>query len=303
MGTLEIEDLDLRYEDCRLKDKSRESKLLLSITERGIQEPVQCITPEEDIFILLDGYKRFRSAKKLGIATLPYVSISNEAASGILQLIRVSNATSLNILEQARFVDILKSEYQMSASEIANRLDRGKTWVIVRLGILSEMSDLVKREIFSGRFSAYSYTYTLRSFRRLNSIKKSEIDEFVQAVSGKGLSTRSIELLAQGYFKGHSDFRRQIKSGNFNWTLNQLKNLKTDESSEQSDLNKTEQWFINNLEIVQKYMNRIIYKSEDAKLKSATFMAQANLLTGGILSKKELFIKSLEELYARSGAS
>ena len=63
----------------------------------------------------------------------------------------------------------------------------------------------------------------LRRFIRINTIKKSEIDEFVRSVSGKRLSIRDIDLLANGYFKGPDEFRAQIKTGNLFWGLERLK--------------------------------------------------------------------------------
>ena len=65
--------------------------------------------------------------------------------------------------------------------------------------------------------------YTLRQFMRLNGVKKAEIDEFVNAVAGKDLSTRDIDLLANAFFKGSDEFREQIKNGNLSWGLKRLK--------------------------------------------------------------------------------
>jgi ParB/RepB/Spo0J family partition protein len=303
MNVPEINQLDLRYESSRLKDRNREGILLSSIAEKGIQEPLQGIIGKKNVYILLDGFKRLRCAKRLGMTTIPFTSIADEEVMGILQFIRVSNAKSLNILEQAKFVDVLKSQYKMSVREIAEKLERSNSWVSARLGILGGMSETVRKEIFSGRFPAYSYTYTLQHFRRLNEVKKSDIDEFVQAVSGKKLSIRNIELLAHGFFKGSNELKEQIKKGDFIWTLDQMKKTKLSNSSESAELGVFEQRVIKDLEIIQKYMNQILYKIQDKKLKSPTFMAQANLLAGGILSKRDLFIKTLEEFYARSGSS
>jgi hypothetical protein len=58
---------------------------------------------------------------------------------------------------------------------------------------------------------------------RINGVKKDEIDEFVNAVAGKHLSTRDIDLLANAYFRGPEEFREQIKNGNILWGLKRLK--------------------------------------------------------------------------------
>jgi len=46
----------------------------------------------------------------------------------------------------------------------------------------------------------------------MTGVKQEEIDRFVDMVSGKGLSIRDIDILANGYFKGSDDLRQQIKS-------------------------------------------------------------------------------------------
>jgi hypothetical protein len=115
---VEISSLDLRYEGFRMKSPGAEKALLISIMEKGIRDPLQGVGTKE-ARILLDGFKRFRCAQRLGIGTVPYASMGTDEVLGIIELIRVSNAKSLSILEQARFVDELKSVYKMSTAEIA----------------------------------------------------------------------------------------------------------------------------------------------------------------------------------------
>ena len=50
---------------------------------------------------------------------------------------------------------------------------------------------------------------------------------------------------------------------------------------------------LNDLEIIQKYINRLIYKLPNIKSESNQFISMANLLTEGILSKINTFIKVL----------
>jgi len=102
-------------------------------------------------------------------------------------------------------------------------LEKSPAWVSVRIGIIGEMSPAVMRRILSGEFPVYSYMYSLPPFIRLKRVKKEDIDAFVISVAGKDLSTRDIEILTQGYFKGTEEIRQQILSGNIAWGLNQLK--------------------------------------------------------------------------------
>jgi hypothetical protein len=294
---VEISSLDLRYEGYRMKSAGAERTMLGSILENGIRDPLQGVTTKAGCRILLDGFKRYRCAKKLGIGIVPYCSLGPDEAFGIIELIRISNAKSLNILEQAKLIDELKAVHKMSISEIARLIEKSKGWVGMRVGIIGTMSECVMNKIFSGQFPVYSYMYTLRSFIRMNGINQKEVDEFVSSVAGKNLSIRDIELLAHGYFKGSDELRNQIKSGNISWGLSRLKET----ASHTKDCTELERRMLRDLEITQKYMQRVTYKSADERFKTNSFFAQANLLAGGIVRHIDSFSKAMKEFYDRSG--
>jgi len=229
MQEIEIQRIDRRWESLRLPNDLQERALLSSISSCGIREPLQGVMCGETL-LLLDGFKRLRCSQKLGIQRAPVVSLGADEAGGMLALLRQSNAHALSTLEQAALVDELKARYHLSVTEIARHLERSPAWVSVRLGILSQMSEDVREAIFTGKFPARSYLYTLQSFTRVNKIPKSEITEFVHAVSGKDLSLRQIDMLAHGYFRGGSAIKAQIQQGAISWTLEQLQKSQVRES-------------------------------------------------------------------------
>jgi hypothetical protein len=293
---VEISRLNLRYEDYRLKAPGAEKMLLASILENGIRHPLQGVDRQEDI-ILLDGFKRYRCARKLNIGLVPYISLGADEAQGIIELIRVSNAKGLSILEQARLIDGLKSVHQMPTADIARLLEKSASWVSVRTGIIKQMSKVVRGKIFNGQFPVYSFMYTLRRFMRINSVKNDEVDDFVNCVAGMGLSVRDIDLLAHGYFKGSNDFREQIRKGNIAWGLERLKQTRPPVADECSEL---ERGTLKALEITLKYMQRLTARCQDRRYKTGAFYAQANLLSGGIIRQIEPFNKAIRNLYDQS---
>lgn len=292
---VEISSLDLRYQGCRMRCPGAEKALLLSILEKGLRDPLQGVDTEQ-CRILLDGFKRYRCAKKLGISIVPYHSLGSNEATGIIELIRRSNATSLGILEQSKLIDELKSVHHMSVSEIARLVDKSKGWVGMRVGIIGQMSPLVMRKIFDGKFPVYAYMYTLRPFIRMNGVNKNEVDKFVGSVAGKNLSIRDIELLAHGYFKGGDELRKQIKSGDILWALSRLKQTSTNTG----DCTELERQMLRELEITQKYMQRVTCKSQDKRFTTNGFFAQANLLSGSILRQLDPFTQAIRQFYDRS---
>jgi hypothetical protein len=306
---IEISVLDLRYESCRMKDPQLEGRLLSSIAERGIEQPLEGVAVEEGgQGVLLNGFKRYRCARKLGKATVPYTVLGGDAVMGILNLLRPSHTKALNILEQARFIDELAKGRAMSVAEIASELSRSKAWVSMRLGLVAQMSPAVSEELFAGRFPVYSYMYTLRPFMRMNGNgavsreNREDVDAFVKAVSGKNLSVREIEQLAHGFFRGPVSFRQEILAGNVALSLEQVAEAATEAAANADVCSEFERLLLKDLELTGKYMQRVMGKSRnDSRLKSPAFFAQSHLLSAGILSRSSAFIQSIRELHDRSG--
>jgi hypothetical protein len=296
MTEVEIKKIKTKYESFRLKDKIKEKYLLTSILKNGVKKPLSCVNLDRD-YILLDGFKRLRCCYKLKIFYVPITTVGVDEAESILHSIRQSNEKTLTIVEQARFVNELKKNFGLGVSEIAKRLEVSKAWVSVRTGILGEMSDCIKQEVFSGRFPLRSYMYTLRQFTRVNKIPKQTVDRFVKAVSGKGLSQRNIEKLAYGYFRGNEQLRKQIEKGSLEWTLKQMNEGTGFSYTQEPDLSREESDFIRDLELCQKYITRVCKSLPDKKKGSKVFEKSVKLLIDGIGEIIEVFRKEIRRYY------
>lgn len=292
----ELSSFDLRYQGHRLRDDAREARLLACIAERGIEDPLEGVDPPAGRF-LLNGFKRYRCAKKLDIQSVPYQSLGEEEASGILNLMRVATDKSLGILEQARFIVDLLTLHGMSLAEVAHTLGRSKAWVSMRRTLLAEISPPIQEILFQGAFPVYCYLYTLRTFRRMNGVTPEQIERFVKVVAGKRLSVRDIEYLARAYFLGPASLREAIETGKLSWSLEQMKNVPDDVEG----CNEFERLLLKDLEIVGKYLRRVVTKCQDPRLASRAFHAQAHLLSGGLLSSFDSFRERMKEFHDRCG--
>ena len=294
--TVERTSLDLRYQSYRLRNDAAEARLLASIAERGIEQPLAGVdTPQRRL--LLDGFRRYRCAAKLGIECVPYVSLGDDEAMGIASLMRVAKQKTLSILEQARFVVELLSMHDMSIADVAETLSRSKAWVSMRRGLLKEMPQVVQEILFRGAFPVYSYMVTLRPFMRINGVGQKEMERFVQAVAGQRLSVREIELLTHGYFRGPASLRQTIDQGNWKWSLEQMQTV----SEDPEGCNDFERSLLRDLERLLKSIGRVMTRCDDPRLQTRDFYAQANLLVASLLSRRESFFKKMEEFYDRSG--
>jgi hypothetical protein len=231
---------------------------LASIAARGIQEPLEGVEVQQRP-VLLNGFKRYRCARQLRLATVPYSSPGGDEAAA---------------------------------------LSRSQAWVSVRLGLLAQMSEGVRRQLFAGAFPVYAYMYVLRPFMRLNGESAQAVEPFVTAVSGKGLSVREIEQLAHGFFRGPESFRAEIRKGNLALPLERMRRTPANPEA----CSEFERVLLGDLEILQKYMQRVMGKSQEQnKLSSRGFHAQCHLLTAGILSRARAFFHTLRQLHDRNG--
>jgi len=293
---VEISTFDLRYEGHRMRNRGQEAKLLASIQERGVEKPLEGVEIGEKR-ILLDGFKRYRCARNLSIGHVPFSSLGVDEAAGIVALMRASCDRGLSILEQARFVTDLTEVHGMGIAEVADTLSRSRSWVAMRLGLLGEMSATVREQVFAGAFPVYSYMYTLRPFLRTKGIGREEVDLFVSAVSGRKLSVREIGQLAHGFFRGPEWFRKEVETGHLGLALDRMRRVPADTDG----MNDYERGLLKDLEILSKYLLRVMGKSGDGRLTTPAFRAQANLFLAGILSRFGAVRKAIEELHDRTG--
>jgi hypothetical protein len=294
--SVELSALDLRYESYRMRNPAVEARLLASIAERGIEEALEGVDAA-GASILLNGFKRYRCAAKLRIRLAPYAPLGEDEAAAIITLLRVSNDHSLTILEQARFIEELRKRNALSVAAIAGRLSRSQSWVSMRLGLMAEMSAVVREKLFSGGFPVYPSMYTLRPFMRMNGVQKQDIEDFVVALAGKKLSVREVEQLAHGYFRGPASFREAIRQAHVALALDWFRQVPEDPDGS----HEFERVLLKDLEIAQKYIQRVMGKSEDRRLQTPAFFAQAHLLTAGILSQARAFFEVMRKLHDRCG--
>ena len=294
--TVERSSLDLRYEGYRVRNGAAEARLLASIAERGIEEPLFGVdTP--DGRLLLDGFRRHRCAAKLGIECVPYVSCGPDAAQGIASLLSARRQRSLTILEQARFVDELLRAHEMTLADVAEMLSRSKAWVSMRRNLLQEMTPAIQQILFRGEVPVYSYMHTLRPFMRINGFPPKELENFMRAIAGSKVSVREIELLAHGYFRGPASLRQAIDQGNWKWTLDQMQAVGEDPEG----LSDFERGLLRDLERLLRAMQSVIARCDSPRLETRGFHAQANLLLASLLGRRDSFFKKMEEFHDRTG--
>ena len=286
MTKVEIQQIGRQFEHLRLKDKRIEGNLLSQILQEGIHEPLGCVF-KNDQWILVDGFKRLRCCIKLKIHKLKVINIGQNNADALLNVLKKFTIHPLHIIEQAGIVEYLNQETLMSVSEIARHLNRSPAWVSVRVGLITGMSPVLRKAVFSGKIPVRSVMYSLKAFTR---VKSKEVDVFVGCVAGKGLSVREIDELGKAYFQKDSMMKEQIQKGELRWTLNQIKAMRQEsEERVESPEMKQLQWLLQS-------MQTVTYRVRQSAVKNSKSWQKSNVVIKTILNLMPLCQKTLEEI-------
>lgn len=299
MHFIEIDSIDIRFSHARHKNPVVERKLIDSIRARGILDALQGV-PEGNSFVLLDGFKRYRCARKLSINQIPVEYIGTDTVSGLLFLLRRSVASGVTAIEQSALIEELHNKYGLSIYEIAVQLDRSPSWVSVRFGMIEQLSPLVKEKIMSGAFPVRAYLYGLKGFTRVHKISSGEIDACVESLSGKRLSTRDLYILTRAYFKGAEAIRNLITDGDVHQALRILKNT---QAYNTASFSSQQLQCIENCRSISSTIDWILRNDPRKLLTGAEFSNEINVWCTALLRSIGPFHDIIRELYERTGSS
>jgi len=300
MLLLELKALDTRLEHTRTRNAAAERNLLASITEHDIMDPIQVVSCEKNnTYVILDGFKRYRCALKLKMSTVPAELIANDAAQGILIFIRRQQHTGLNILDQAALVEELHIRYHLSIYDIAVKLDRSPSWVSLRLGMLKDLSPLVKRKIMSGAFPARVYLYSIKGFTRVNRVPSEQVDTFVKAVSGKRLGTRDLTILSDAFFSGSKTTEKLLSEGNVREALELIKNEHAEVTAD-NQYNHFQRSLLQSLKNITSDMLSLVRNSSNITYGNQLFSRDVHIWSSAVHKYLNIFTSTIKELYDRS---
>lgn len=286
--------VDLRLSHLRQRDRDAEEVLLESIRTEGIKQPLVVVLPRPNNCLLLDGFKRYRCARRLSIHVVPILAVEGDERDGLLALLRHSRDKGLTELEHGAVVDRLHTSHGMSVSQIAVQLGCSPAWVSLRLGMVNEMSALVRRKVLSGQFPPRAYLYGVRPFTRVEGVHEKDVGRFVTAVSGRDLSTRELFLLTHAYFEGSRGVKTRIEQGDVQQVLEALK------SKAVPDGGCGVQAVLDDVRSIVACMTRLTTSLEHQSLDGEVAPLQAHLACAGLLKRISPFTRSLRRFYGRT---
>ena len=175
-------------------DEDQLAGLADSIREVGVLQPI-LVRPalgQEGAYELVAGERRWRSARRAGLATIPAIVQEHTTDADSLEAALIENLhrSDLNALEEAAAYQQLIDEFDLTHEQVAARVSRSRTSVTNALRLL-QLPGAVQRAIVEGRLTA-------GHARALLSIDDpSVLEATATRVEAEGLSVRATEELVR----------------------------------------------------------------------------------------------------------
>ena len=153
--TLSITRIGERFAQLRIADPAAEQAMLRSMLKYGQQTPVVVCRIVDGDPELLDGFKRLRASRQLGIKELQVRTLDvglRACKAAMLLLNRVGRP--ITSMEEALVVHSLCHEDGLNQVEIATLLNCHKSWVCRRLSLIERLCDEAQESIRLGLLPA-----------------------------------------------------------------------------------------------------------------------------------------------------
>ncbi len=198
--------LDLRYAHTRINNAAALAKMQNSITRYGQIVPALAV-PENNNFILIDGYLRLKALKACGHDCIKLQVIEESEADSLFVMLAKNNDRQWEVIEQAGLIQELHSRFTCSFGEIARRLGRDKSWVKRRLDLIDSLPEEIKQAVMTGKLSTWSASHVLVPLSRVN---EKDACQLTEKLLRDPLSTRELARLYEHYKKSNRVVRDRI---------------------------------------------------------------------------------------------
>lgn len=178
-------------------DDDELDELAFSLREVGVLQPVVVrpipVTENGESFELVMGERRWRAARRAGLATIPAI-IRETSDDDLLRdaLLENLHRSQLNPLEEAAAYQQLLEDFGCTQDELSERIGRSRPQISNTLRLM-RLPALVQRRLASGALSA-------GHARALLALENPALmEELAQRIVTEGLSVRAVErLVARG---------------------------------------------------------------------------------------------------------
>jgi ParB-like chromosome segregation protein Spo0J len=187
--SVEIGSLGERLSSLRLCDAHALELVRRSLEQHGQLSALTLFVAGEQLEII-DGFKRVRAARALGLRTLQARIDEVGSVDAKLRLCELSLRRGLTDLEEGWLVRSLYREDRLTQPEIAQRMRRHKSWVWRRLMLVEALAPTVQADVRLGLLAA-------RSAVAVSRLPRGNQPAASLVVMRRGLTVRQTELLVE----------------------------------------------------------------------------------------------------------
>jgi ParB family chromosome partitioning protein len=182
------------YQPRSIFDEDQMSSLAASIRELGVLQPilVRPLEDETESFEIIAGERRWRAARRAGLATIPALVRGATTDQDSLEQALVENVqrSDLNAMEEAAAYQQLIDEFSLTHDQVAQRVGKSRTAVTNTLRLL-QLPAGVQRAVAEEEISA-GHARAL-----LGTPDRALQEQLAALIVAEGLSVRATEALVR----------------------------------------------------------------------------------------------------------
>jgi ParB/RepB/Spo0J family partition protein len=183
---IELTQLGESLSALRLCDSSALEAMRRSLQRHGQLDALSVFTTEGQLEIL-DGFKRVRAARALGLRALRARVADVDAVEAKILLVALHDRRGLTELEEGWLIRSLYREHHLSQPAIAARLGRHKSWVFRRLMLVEALDAAVQADVRLGLLAP-------RAAVSVGQLPRGNQEGAAQVVIRRGLTVRQTGL-------------------------------------------------------------------------------------------------------------
>ena len=189
--TVPVQDLDTRYASLRLVQPEQVAAVRRSVQRHGVLHPLVVNGEADGRLVLLDGFKRRRVLEELGLPESPVRVVRLQEAAAQAAMITCNQPhRGLCELEEAWVVHSLVRKVGLRQVDVAELLDRHKSWVCRRLLLAERLAETVQDDMRLGLVSA-------TVAREVARLPRGNQERTAQVVRDHGLTSRQSASLVE----------------------------------------------------------------------------------------------------------
>lgn len=151
---LALSAIELSLSPLRLVDPRAQERMLASVRRQGQLTPV-VVGGFADQFVLIDGFKRYRSLQQLGAPTIRVQVIEVTVRAMKAAMVQLNGYRGgMTSLEEALVLQSLHQDDALTQEQIGVLLGRHKSWVCRRLALVQQLCDEALEQLRLGLINA-----------------------------------------------------------------------------------------------------------------------------------------------------